>query len=67
MMYKHGSTTTERLVFFNLVLVTNNEFDVDSYFTLRFPVVGTIKLTKSKKARCSKNQYNPFLSFRCML
>lgn len=59
----HGSATTERLLCFNAVLVANTEFDFDNFFTLRFPAIGTIKLTRSKIARCSKI---PFL-FKCML
>lgn len=54
-MCKHCSAIAERLVCFNAVLVTNNEFDFDNFFTLGFPVINTIKMTRSKKARYSKS------------
>lgn len=52
MMCKHCLATAKRLVCFYAILVTNNEFGFDNFFTLTFPV--TIKLTRLGKKK--KNQ-----------
>lgn len=57
MICKHCSATTERLVCFNLVLVTNIELDFENFFTLGFLVIGTIKMTRSKKQGIVKNLF----------
>lgn len=57
MICKHCSAITERLVCFNLVLVTNIELDFENFFTLGFLVIGTIKMTRSKKQGIVKNLF----------